>query len=74
MPRFPWQFILFCYLQRFMLEVCGVVLWPSCKGVKDCAKYKATQHQALPTLESRNVLANSFHGDAAYKLAKEHRV
>lgn len=50
------------------------MLWPVCTEVNDCAKYKATEHQALPTLESRNVLANSFHGDAAYKLAKECRV
>lgn len=47
-----------------------VLSWPLCSAVNDCAKYKVTEHLALPTLQSRKVPANSVHGDAAWKLAK----
>lgn len=73
MPSFPpscsWFCSAICRGSRWR-----VVVWPPlCTDVNDCAKYKAIECWALPTLQSRNELANSFHGDAAYKLAKEHK-
>lgn len=69
MPNFALQCVSFCSLQRFTGEGGGGGSQPLCTDVNDPAK-----HQALPTLGSRNVLANSFNEDTAYKLVKEHTV
>lgn len=73
-PNFALQFISFCSPQRFTGEGGGGGSQPLCTDVNDCAKYQAVEHQALPTLGSRSVLANSFNEDTAYKLVKEHTV
>lgn len=74
MPNFALQCVSFCSLQRFAGEGGGGGSQPLCTDVNDSAKYQAMEHQALPTLGSRNVLANSFNEDIAYKLVKEHTV